>query len=37
MTYFIKLNDVGVSDKFEDVNLSGDSLNVTDILNFVLF
>lgn len=35
--YFIKLNDVGMTNKLEDMNFSSHSFYVTHVLNFVLF
>lgn len=33
---FIKLNNMRMTNEFEDVNLSGDPFNITDILYFLL-
>ncbi len=35
--YFIKLDDVGVTDLFQDFDLSGDSLNILFIFDLVFF
>ena len=34
-TYFVELDDVRMSDQLEDVDFSGDSFDVRDILDFV--
>jgi hypothetical protein len=36
-TYFVKLDEVRMADDLENVNLTSHSLNVRDILNFILF
>ena len=36
MTYFIKLNNMRVSDELKNVNLSGNTLHIADILNLFL-
>ena len=35
-TYFVKLNDIGVSNDFEDVYFPGDPLDIRLVLDFVL-
>ena len=35
LNYFIKLDDMWMSDKFQNVNLSSYSFNITHILDFV--
>ena len=36
ITYLVKLNNMRMTNEFENVNLSGHSLNIAHILNFLL-